>query len=75
MQEKHIQEKLNKSYPYIDLIFGTHTLNKLPENLYNILAKKQKMQDIIDIERRHIRKHSNKKRRQNQSISHDNVWL
>ena len=30
MQEKHILEKLNKSYPYVDIIFGTHTLHKLP---------------------------------------------
>lgn len=31
-------------------MFGTHTLNKLPEDLYITLTKKQKMQDIIDID-------------------------
>ena len=34
MQQEHIIEKLNSSYPYVDIIFGTHTLHKLPEDLY-----------------------------------------
>ena len=50
MQEKHIQEKLYKSYPYFDIIFGTHTINKFPENLYNKLSKDQKIKDILDID-------------------------
>ena len=32
MQEKHIQEKLKQSYPYVDIIFGTHTIQKIPED-------------------------------------------
>lgn len=50
MQEKHIIEKLNKSYPYVDIIFGTHTLHKLPENVYKILLDSKKVQDILDID-------------------------
>ena len=50
MQEKHIQEKLYKSYPYFDIIFGTHTLNKFPEDMYNALCKNQKVTDVLDIE-------------------------
>ena len=50
MQEKHIQEKLKKSYPYVDIIFGTHTINKVPENIYNAINRKQKIKDILDIE-------------------------
>ena len=50
MQEEHITEKLKKSYPYYDIIFGTHTINKFPEDLYKILSKKQKIKDILDIE-------------------------
>lgn len=38
MQEKHIVEKLHKSYPYVDIIFGTHTLHKVPEDIYKILV-------------------------------------
>ena len=50
MQEKHIQEKLKKSYPYVDIIFGTHTLQKFPEDLYYTLDEKRKIEDIIDID-------------------------
>lgn len=50
MQEEHIQEKLNKSYPYFDIIFGTHTINKFPEDLYKSICKKEKVQDVLDID-------------------------
>lgn len=50
MQEKHIQEKLKKSYPYVDIIFGTHTLHKFPEDLYTIIIEKKKIKDILDID-------------------------
>ena len=50
MQEKHIQEKIKKSYPYVDIIFGTHTLHKFPEDLYKALKEQKKVKDILDID-------------------------
>ncbi len=50
MQEKHIVEKLHKSYPYVDIIFGTHTLHKLPEDIYKIQEESKKIDDVIDID-------------------------
>ena len=50
MQEKHVQEKLRNSYPYVDIIFGTHTLHKLPEDMYKILNIPKKIEDILDID-------------------------
>lgn len=50
MQEKHIVEKLHKSYPYVDIIFGTHTLHKLPEDIYKIQEERKKIDDVIDID-------------------------
>jgi len=50
MQEKHIVEKIKNSYPFTDIIFGTHTLHKLPEDLYKILNKSKKVEDILDID-------------------------
>ncbi len=49
MQEKHIVEKLHTSYPYVDIIFGTHTLHKLPEDIYKILEERRRIDDVIDI--------------------------
>lgn len=50
MQEKHIQEKLKQSYPFVDIIFGTHTLHKLPEDIFKVLENKKKIKDVIDID-------------------------
>lgn len=50
MQEQHIQEKIKQSYPYVDIIFGTHTLHKLPEDLYKSLTNNKKIRDILDID-------------------------
>lgn len=49
MQEKHIVDKLHTSYPFVDIIFGTHTLHKFSEDLYLSLYKREKIQDILDI--------------------------
>ena len=50
MQEKHVQDKLKQSYPYVDIVFGTHTIHKFPEDLYNTLINKKKVKDILDID-------------------------
>ena len=50
MQEEHILEKIKKSYKYIDLVFGTHTLNKFEEDLKKIIEDKKKIRDVIDID-------------------------
>jgi len=50
MQEEHIQEKLKQSYPYVDIIIGTHTLHKLPENLYNSILTNKNIKDVLDID-------------------------
>ena len=50
MQEKHIIAKIKESYPFVDIIFGTHTLHKFPEDLYKVLQEKRKLEDILDID-------------------------
>ena len=50
MQEKHIVDKIKKSYHFVDIIFGTHTMHKLPEDLYNVISEKSKIEDILDID-------------------------
>ena len=50
MQEKHITDKIKVSYPFVDILFGTHTLHKFPEDLYKALNEKKKIEDVIDID-------------------------
>ncbi len=49
MQEQHIVDKIKKSYNY-DVIFGTHTLHKFPQDLYNAIIENKKITDILDID-------------------------
>ena len=50
MQEKHIVDKIKQSYPYVDILFGTHTFQNIPEDLYKSLEENRKIRDIIDID-------------------------
>ena len=50
MQEKHITDKIKESYPYTDIVFGTHTLYRFPEDLYKVIVDKTKLEDILDID-------------------------
>lgn len=48
MQEQHVVEKLNKSYKFVDIIFGTHNIFLLAELLYERLLNNHKVLDIWD---------------------------
>ena len=50
MQEENMVAKIKKSYPFVDIIFGTHTTQNLPENVYKLLKNRKKIKDIIDID-------------------------
>ena len=47
MQEPHIIEKIMESYPFVDLIFGTHTLHKFPEDLKKVINTKKKLEKYM----------------------------
>ena len=52
MQEKHMADKIKKSYPHVDIVFGTHTIHKLPEDIFKVLNSRKRIQDVIDIDGR-----------------------
>ena len=37
-QEPHVGEKIKKSYPYVNLVFGTFAVHRLPELMYKTLC-------------------------------------
>lgn len=43
MQQEHISAKIKKSYPFVDLIFGTHALYKFPELVYEALTAEKRI--------------------------------
>ena len=50
MQEPEMLEKIKSTYKYVDIVFGTHTMHKLPEDVYDVIINKNKIKDVIDIE-------------------------
>ncbi len=38
MQQAHIREKIYNSYPFVNLVFGTHALHRVPELLFLTLT-------------------------------------
>lgn len=46
MQQEHIAEKIKNSYPYVNLVFGTHALHKLPELLFKVFKTKKRVFSI-----------------------------
>ncbi|MEE1321937.1 MAG: tRNA (N6-isopentenyl adenosine(37)-C2)-methylthiotransferase MiaB [Acutalibacteraceae bacterium] len=47
-QQKTVAEKLKNSYPFVDLVFGTHVSHKLPEFIYKCLCTGKRVIDITD---------------------------
>ncbi len=48
MQEEEVVAKIRKSYPVVDLIFGTHNLFRFPELLYHVIHDKKRVIEVWD---------------------------
>ena len=49
-QEKGMAAMMKARYPFIDLIYGTHNLYKLPEYIYRVLSEKRPVVEVLDID-------------------------
>lgn len=50
MQQKHISERIKKSFPYVNLVFGTFAVHKLPEMLYTVLSRGKRVFEVEECE-------------------------
>jgi len=46
-QQEHIVEKILKSYPQVDLVFGTHNIDRLPLLLKDALLNKERVVEVF----------------------------
>lgn len=46
MQQEHIAQKIKKSYPYVNLVFGTFAVNRFPYLMYKVLQSSKRVFDI-----------------------------
>lgn len=45
-QQEKVAERIKKSYPYVDILFGTHLIHRFPEFLYRRLSGSKRIFDI-----------------------------
>lgn len=50
MQQQHIAEKIKKSFPFVDLVFGTHVVYKVPELIYSAFTKNRRVFELPDVD-------------------------
>ena len=48
MQQPRVAEKLRRSYPFVDIVFGTHVIHRLPELLYRNLSTGKRVYELPD---------------------------
>ena len=48
MQQKHIADKIYNSFPFVDLVFGTHVVHRLPELLYKAMTRRKRVFELPD---------------------------
>lgn len=48
MQQQHIADKIKQSFPFVDLVFGTHVVHRLPELLFKTLTRKKRVFELPD---------------------------
>lgn len=53
-EQQQVAERLQKTFPFVDLVFGTHVIHRLPEMLYHVLSNSQQL-ILLGHEERNIR--------------------
>ena len=48
-QEKGMAERIKKECPFVDVVFGTHNMYKLPEYLYRALTERAGVSEVWDV--------------------------
>ena len=42
-EQEHVAERFKKSYPFVNIVFGTHVIHRLPEMLYTTLTDSKRV--------------------------------
>lgn len=46
VQQEHITERIKKSFPHVDIVFGTHVLHRLPQIVFEAMTKRERVVEI-----------------------------
>ena len=43
MEQRHVAERIKKSFPFVNIVFGTHVIHRLPEMIYTAIVDSQRV--------------------------------
>ena len=46
-QEEGMAERMKRQYPFIDLVFGTHNMHRLPEYVFRVLDERRPVIEVV----------------------------
>ena len=55
VQQESIVEEILRRAPHIDLIFGTHNINHLPELIYHTYMSKERVVEVFSKEEKSMK--------------------
>lgn len=50
MQQPHASERIKKTFPFVDLVFGTHAIHTFPQMLHQVLTQHQRVISVDSID-------------------------
>ncbi len=48
MQQEHVADKIKKSYPYVNIVFGTFAISRFPQMIYKTLSTGKRLFVVIE---------------------------
>ncbi len=48
MQQQHVVDTIKRKYPWVDIVFGTHNIEDVPQLIDKVYLEKTKIVDVID---------------------------
>lgn len=50
MQQPHASERIKKTFPFVDMVFGTHVIHKFPEMLHHVLINRERVISVDSVD-------------------------
>lgn len=50
MQQPHASERIRKTFPFVDMVFGTHVIHQFPEMLYHVLTERERVMQVESVD-------------------------
>ena len=50
MQQPHASERIKKTFPFVDMVFGTHVIHEFPKMLHHVLTERERVFSVDSVD-------------------------